>query len=103
MYIANDNQSIFHSLHGYYPLDILCKGNKQERIGELKKIFSPSETIVEKTVDDIYVNRFRNIIRNYSYKLSFNAREVLGRMLEVDPKKRTDIFEVAQSVYFALA
>lgn len=90
----------FYCLHGYYPLDILCKGNKKDRMNELEKLFTLSDTLAGKTLDEIYIYRFRGILRNYANKLSFNGQELLRRMLEVDPAKRANIAEIAQHAYF---
>lgn len=91
---------IFYCLHGFYPLDVLCKPNKDERIVELKKIFENVDSQSSESNDEQYLNRFRGILRNFHYKLSFNCQELLRRMLEVDAKKRADIFEVAEQGYF---
>ena len=91
--------AVFYCLHGFYPLDILCKGNKLERMDELEKIFSLPESLEGKTVDEIYIARFRGVLRNYHYKLSFNGKEMLRRVLEVDAKKRADIFEVVEHAF----
>ena len=91
---------MFFCLHGFYPLDLHGKGTKSERMAELEEIFTISETLnLNKTVNEIYISRIRNALRNYHYKISFNGRELLGRMIEVDPNKRAEIFEVAQHLY----
>jgi len=90
---------IFYCLHGYYPLDILCKNTKAERMEVLDKIFSLESTVCYKSEDEIYMSRFRSSLHNYHNKLSFNGRELLCRMLEVDAKKRADIVEVVQHIY----
>ncbi len=92
---------IFYCLHGFYPMDVLCKPNKHERIAELKKIFDKADSSASsKSIDEQYLIRFRGILRNCHYKLSFNCQELLRQMLEVDAKKRADIFKVAEHTYF---
>lgn len=99
---------MFYCLHGFYPLDVLRKRNRADRVEELEKIFSLTDmeskslnSIPEDYVpmDQIFVERFRKSLRNYHSRLSFNCQQLLQRMLEIEAKKRADIFEIVEHEY----
>ena len=99
---------LFYCLHGYYPLDVLTHGSKTDRMAVLAKIFedrgsTATDSLEEENearVNQVIHQRVRLLLKNYHHKLAFNCKDLLGKILEVEPDKRATIDTVSKHQYF---
>lgn len=91
---------LYFCLHGYYPLEIVCRPNKAQRLAALGRIFDVKSYMMGTEATRCFNQRFQSILRKFHYRLSYSCKDLLSRMLEVVPEDRLDIESIAKHDYF---